>query len=108
MASEKAETIEVLGPTSVEFILGDASSGNRSEYAEKNLLFIAKATNANLTWPDNAVWMNALEPPVWGYEDGETLVIKAYQFGDRMLLEQKHNSHIVPGLDREVVRELLP
>lgn len=108
MASEKAETVEVLGPTSIEFILGDASSGNRSEYAEKNLLFIARATNANLTWPDNAVWMNALEPPVWGYEDGETLVIKAYQFGNRMLLEQKHNSHIVPGLDREVVRELLP
>lgn len=104
MASEKAETIEVLGPSSIEFILGDASSGNRSEYAEKNLLFVARASNANLSWPDNAIWMNALEAPSWGYEDGETLVIKAYQFGSRILLEQKHNSHIVPGLDQDVVK----
>ena len=50
--------------------------------------------------------MDAFEPPVWGLANGETLMIKAYQFGDKLLLEQKHNSHIVPGLDREVVRSI--
>lgn len=107
MASEKAEIIEVNGPTSVEFMLGMASAQNRSEYAEKNLLFISNASNSILTWPEGIVWMNAEEAPVWGLADGEMLMIKVYQFGNRIFLEQKHNSHIVPGLDVEVVKRLI-
>lgn len=106
MASERAERIEVAGPTSIEFIPGSASSENYCEYAEKNILFIALSSNSTLTWPDDVIWMDAFEPPVWGLANGETLMIKAYQFGDKLLLEQKHNSHIVPGLDREVVRSI--
>lgn len=103
MSSEKAERIEIAGPTSIEFIPGNASVSGRSEYSEKNILFLSLTSNSVLSWPDNIVWMNAEEAPSWGYADGETLMIKVYQFGDRLFLEQKHNSHIVPGLDRAVV-----
>ena len=102
MSSEKAERIEIAGPTSIEFIPGNASVSGRSEYSEKNILFLSLTSNSVLSWPDNIVWMNAEEAPSWGYADGETLMIKVYQFGDRLFLEQKHNSHIVPGLDRAV------
>ncbi len=104
MASEKAQIFEVTAPCTVEFVLGDAESTGRTEYAEKSLLFIAKTSNARIVWPSNIIWMDALEAPAWGYASDETLMLKAYQFGDRILIEQKHNSHIVPGLDREVVK----
>lgn len=107
MASEKAQTIEVLSPCTIDFNLQNASSEGRTAYAEKSLLFVAGSQNARITWPDDIVWMNSLEAPDWGYEVGETLMLKAYQFGSRILIEQKHNSHIVPGLDVQVVN-LLP
>ena len=103
MASEKSESIEITGPTSIEFNLGQADASGHSEYSEKSLLFISATSNSRLTWPQGIVWMNAEEPPVWGLASGETLFIKAYQFGSRLFLEQKHNSHIVPGLDPDVV-----
>ena len=104
MSSEKAQYIEVISPCSIEFILGDAESPGRTEYVEKTLLFLSKTSNAKINWPNYIIWMDTEEAPVWGKANGETLVIKAYQFGDRLFLEQKHNSHIVPGLDRDLVK----
>ena len=106
MASEKAQFIEVTGPCSIEFSLGSAESSGRVEYSEKIILFLAKTSNSKIVWPSGIVWMDTEEPPVWGYSNGETLVVKAYQFGERLFLEQKHNSHIVPGLDPELIRTI--
>lgn len=106
MSSERAQVIEVNGTCSLNFILGDASSIGRSEYSEKSLFFIASSSGSRINWPEGIVWMNSYEAPEWGEDGGETLMVKAYQIGNRLLIEQKHNSHIVPGLDASLIQQL--
>ena len=104
MASDEAQVYNISSTSTLDFNLRAASSNGRTEYAEKVLLFVAETANARIIYPANAIWMNAYEAPDWAHEQGETLIIKAYQIGERLFLEQKHNSHIVPGLDRELVQ----
>ena len=104
MVSDEAQVYNISSTSTLDFNLRAASANGRTEYAEKVLLFVAESANARIVYPANAVWMNAYEAPDWGHEQGETLIIKAYQIGERLFLEQKHNSHIVPGLDRELVQ----
>lgn len=104
MASEKAMFIEVSGTCALNFTLGTGTSEGRTEYAEKTLFFIANSSNSRISYPEGVIWMNAYEAPDWGKNSGETLVLKAYQFGSRLFLEQKHNSHIVPSLDASLIR----
>lgn len=106
MSSERAQIIEVNGTCALNFILGDAASTGRSEYSEKILFFHAASSDSRINWPDNIIWTNSYEPPEWGENGGETLMIKAYQVGNRLLIEQKHNSHIVPGLDASLIQQL--
>ena len=104
MASEKAQFIEVNGTCALNFTLGTGAGTGRTEYAEKTLFFIANSSNSRISYPEGIIWMNAYEAPDWGKNAGETLMLKAYQIGGRLLLEQKHNSHIVPSLDAELVK----
>lgn len=106
MSSERAQIIEVNGTCSLNFILGNAASAGRSEYSEKSLFFIASSSDSRINWPEGIIWMNSYEAPEWGEDGGETLLVKAYQIGGRLLIEQKHNSHIVPGLDVSLIQQL--
>ena len=106
MATERAQIIEVAGSCAISFVLGEASSDGRTEYAEKTLLFTSLVANSRIAWPSGITWMNLYEEPEWGIEAGETLIIKAYQIGSRLFLEQKHNSRIVPGLDASLIQQL--
>lgn len=104
MSSEKSQIVEVDGTCSVQFVPGTASSSGRAEYAEKTVLFYAATAGSHITWPEDIVWMDMYEEPEWGIDAGDTLIVKAYQIGRAVFLEQKHNSHIVPGLDPRLVR----
>jgi len=106
MSSERAQIVDVNSVCSVNFILGSASIDGRTEYSEKTILFVAKTASARLSWPQTAQWMNSLEPPNWCGAAGDTLIVKAYQIGSRLFLDEMHNSHIVPSLPLDVVKLL--
>ncbi len=106
MASEKAQYIEVSGSCALNFILGDANEAGRTEYAEKTLFLVALNSNCRVSYPEGVIWTNSYEAPEWGKATGEMLMLKAYQFGERILLEEKHNSHIVPGLEPRLINRI--